>query len=37
LTKKAIVAGAAEVAGNVRARSAQFRAFETVEEGRGES
>jgi len=37
LTKKAIVAGAAEVAGNVRARSAQFRAFETREEGRGES
>ncbi|HEV8401004.1 MAG TPA: 16S rRNA (cytosine(1402)-N(4))-methyltransferase RsmH [Gemmatimonadales bacterium] len=37
LTKKAIVAGAAEVAGNVRARSAQFRAFETAEEGRGES
>ena len=37
LTKKAIVAGAAEVAGNMRARSAQFRAFETAEEGRGES
>jgi 16S rRNA (cytosine1402-N4)-methyltransferase len=30
LTKKPIVADAAEVAGNVRARSAQFRAFETV-------
>jgi 16S rRNA (cytosine1402-N4)-methyltransferase len=29
LTKKPIVADAAEVAGNVRARSAQFRAFET--------
>jgi 16S rRNA (cytosine1402-N4)-methyltransferase len=29
LTKKPIVAGAAEVAGNVRARSAQFRAFAT--------
>jgi len=30
LTKKPIVADAAEVAGNVRARSAQFRAFETA-------
>jgi 16S rRNA (cytosine1402-N4)-methyltransferase len=29
LTKKPIVADAAEVAGNVRARSAQFRAFQT--------
>jgi len=29
LTKKPIVAGAAEVAENIRARSAQFRAFET--------
>jgi 16S rRNA (cytosine1402-N4)-methyltransferase len=33
LTKKPIVADAVEVAGNVRARSAQFRAFETVEQG----
>ena len=33
LTKKPIVADAVEVAGNVRARSAQFRAFETVEHG----
>jgi 16S rRNA (cytosine1402-N4)-methyltransferase len=31
LTKKPIVADAAEVAENVRARSAQFRAFETAE------
>ena len=30
LTRKPIVAGAAEVAENVRARSAQFRAFETA-------
>ena len=36
LTKKPIVADAAEVAGNVRARSAQFRAFETVREPDGE-
>jgi len=36
LTKKPIVAGAAEVAGNVRARSAQFRAFETAGEPDGE-
>jgi 16S rRNA (cytosine1402-N4)-methyltransferase len=35
LTKKPIVADAAEVAGNVRARSAQFRAFETAEKGGG--
>jgi 16S rRNA C1402 N4-methylase RsmH len=35
LTKKPIVADAAEVAENIRARSAQFRAFETAEqEGR---
>ena len=33
LTKKPIVAAAAEVAGNVRARSAQFRAFERSGEG----
>jgi len=32
LTKKPIVADAAEVAENIRARSAQFRAFETGEE-----
>jgi len=32
LTKKPIVADAAEVADNVRARSAQFRAFETAEQ-----
>ena len=36
LTKKPIVADAAEVAGNVRARSAQFRAFETAGEPDGE-
>ena len=35
LTKKPIVADAAEVAGNVRARSAQFRAFETTGDGGG--
>jgi 16S rRNA (cytosine1402-N4)-methyltransferase len=36
LTKKPIVADAAEVAGNVRARSAQFRAFETAGDPRGD-
>jgi 16S rRNA (cytosine1402-N4)-methyltransferase len=35
LTKKPIVADAVEVAGNVRARSAQFRAFETVDQREG--
>ena len=37
LTKKPIVAGAAEVGGNVRARSAQFRAFETAGDSRGQN
>jgi 16S rRNA (cytosine1402-N4)-methyltransferase len=36
LTKKPIVADAAEVAENVRARSAQFRAFETAREPQSE-
>ncbi len=37
LTKKPIIADAAEVAGNVRARSARFRAFETAGDVRGEN